>query len=98
MLSRMTLLAGSALTAASVACAARIGNRAALDRQDFRLGHMRLVGVDDAARHRDIEDAVAGSVAPARRSDRDGASSGDCGSATSSAASACESRFGSLPK
>jgi hypothetical protein len=43
-----------------------------------------------------VEHAVARARAP-RDSDRP-AHSGDCGSATSSAASASDSRFGSLPK
>ena len=66
-------------------------------RDRLALRRRRVVGADDAARGDALEHAVArGARRLAKRSGR--RASGDCGSATSSAASAIVSFSGSLPK
>ena len=89
---------GRSATAASAAWAASIGKGLARGRDGLGLAARASASVSDAARDGPVEHPVA-RLAGDRRVKRSGRRvSGDCGRATSSAASAKESRFGSLPK
>ena len=83
----MDLRAGAAATAWSAACGASIGIGRRAGRHRLALGQRDLVGRDAAGRGDAVEHAVARARARPRPSGRAGAASGDCGSATSSAAS-----------
>ncbi len=73
-------------------------HRLAHPQHRHRLGLRGVFGRDALLLDHAIEHAVARRAGHAPDGDRAVGVSGDCGSATSSAASASDNRFGSLPK